>query len=237
LRDTVLFDLDGTLLPLDADEFIKIYFGEMGPYFADLIEPEKLVKYVWAGTKAMVENLEEHKTNEAVFMECFGRLVDKDLELYKERFNTFYDTGFLKVRKSVRSEPAIREAVSILKMKGYSLCIATNPLFPKKAILHRIAWAGLDAADFDYISHYEQNCYCKPNIEFYREVLAAIGKKPEQCFMVGNDVQEDMIASSLGIETFLVTNYLINRSDEIVCDHQGDYKDFLNFCSSLPKVV
>ena len=26
---TVLFDLDGTLLPMDMDEFLKLYFGLM----------------------------------------------------------------------------------------------------------------------------------------------------------------------------------------------------------------
>ena len=234
MLDTLLFDLDGTLLPLDMDEFMKIYFEEMGKAFQDMIGADKLERNIWTGTKAMVTNLEE-KTNEQVFMDTFEKLVDGDLSLYQERFDRFYDDGFLKVRDAVEASPLVKGAVSALKNKGYSLVIATNPLFPQKAITHRIDWAGLDRNDFCYISYYEQNCYCKPNPEFYTEVLQAIGKRPEQCMMVGNDVEEDMIASRLGIETYLITDYLIDRKKEpIVCDHRGTYEDFTRFVRELP---
>ena len=151
LLDTLLFDLDGTLLPLDMDEFMKIYFEEMGKAFQDMIGADKLERNIWTGTKAMVTNLEE-KTNEQVFMDTFEKLVDGDLSLYQERFDRFYDDGFLKVRDAVEASPLVKGAVSALKNKGYSLVIATNPLFPQKAITHRIDWAGLDRNDFCYIS-------------------------------------------------------------------------------------
>ncbi|HHY82137.1 MAG TPA: HAD family hydrolase [Clostridiales bacterium] len=236
MLDTILFDLDGTLLPLDMDEFMRIYFGEMGRTFHDIIEADKLVSYVWAGTKAMISSLEK-KTNEQVFMDTFGKLINSDISVYIDRFDRFYDEGFLKVRESVESSPLVKDAVDVLKSKGYSLVIATNPLFPNKAILYRINWAGLKPEDFIYVSCYEKNCYCKPNLEFYTEVLESIGKRPEQCLMVGNDVQEDMIASMLGIKTYLITNHLINRSNQpIVCDYQGTYEDFYKFVCELPRL-
>ena len=34
--DTVLFDLDGTLLPMDQDVFIKAYFGRLARKLAPL---------------------------------------------------------------------------------------------------------------------------------------------------------------------------------------------------------
>jgi FMN phosphatase YigB (HAD superfamily) len=237
LLNTILFDLDGTLLPLDMEKFMDIYFGEMGSFFQDMIEADKLVSYVWAGTKAMVTSLEK-KTNEQVFMEAFEKLIDGDLADYQKRFDQFYDEGFLKVRDSVEASPLVKKAVEVLKQKGYSLVIATNPLFPQKAIYHRIDWAGLDPGDFDYITCYEQNCFCKPNIEFYSEVLEALGKRPEQCMMVGNDVQEDLIASELGMKTYLITNHMLNRHNlPVICDHQGTYEDFYRFVSELPSLV
>jgi HAD superfamily hydrolase (TIGR01549 family) len=236
LLDTILFDLDGTLLPLDMDKFMNIYFGEMGRSFHDMIEADKLVSYVWAGTKAMVTNLEK-RTNERVFMDAFEKLIDGDLSEYQRRFDQFYDEGFLKVRDSVEASPLVKDAVNVLKQKGYSLVIATNPLFPQKAIYRRIEWAGLDRDDFTYISCYEQNCFCKPNIEFYSEVLEALGKEPEQCMMVGNDVQEDLIASGLGIETYLITNYMLNPHNlPIVCNYRGTYEEFYRFVSELPVI-
>lgn len=234
--NTFLFDLDGTLLPLEMDEFVRIYFTEMGKELGDLIDPKRLVENVWSATKTMVANIEP-KTNETVFMEAFAKLIDGDLALYQQRFNAFYDGPFGKAKAAVVNQPLVRESVALLKVKGYQLVIATNPIFPEQAILRRIEWAGFSPENFSYISSYEHNHYCKPQIQFYQEVLTDIGKKPEECMMVGNDVGEDLIAGKLGIETFLITNYLIHKSSTpIVCDHQGDYEAFYRFVAALPEV-
>lgn len=236
--DTILFDLDGTLLPLDLDNFTTIYFNEMGLVFQDLTEPETLVKNIWAATRAMVQNT-DLRTNEEVFMEHFGKLVGEDrLPIYQERFNKFYDEGFINTRKSVSQSPYILDSIKILKAKGYNLVIATNPLFPKKAIDHRIHWAGLIPEDFCYITSYERNHFCKPQLQFYQELIAEVNKKPSQCLMVGNDVQEDLIAGKLGIKTYLITDHLIHRdASEIRSDYQGNYEAFHSFVKSLPQIA
>lgn len=234
--NTILFDLDGTLLPMDINAFMKIYFEEMGTFFSDLISPKELAAHIWASTEIMIKNLED-KTNEDVFMEDFGGRITGDLEIFKKRFDEFYDTAFLNVKKSVFQAPFIKESVRILKEKGYTLVIATNPLFPLKAIKHRIKWAGFEPEDFSYISSYEKNHYCKPQIKFYEEILKDISKTPEECFMIGNDVQEDLIAGKLGIKTFLINDYLLHRTkDEIISDYQGNYEDFYNFSNKLPDI-
>ena len=52
--------------------------------------------------------------------------------------------------------------------------------------------------------------------------------------MVGNDFYEDMIAGKLGIETYLITDNLVNRHEkQIEPNHKGTYKDFLAFVKSL----
>jgi FMN phosphatase YigB (HAD superfamily) len=234
--NTILFDLDGTLLPMDINVFMKIYFDEMGTFFSDLIQPKDLINNIWASTETMIKNI-ENKTNEDVFMEDFGGRITGDLEIFKQRFNEFYDTAFLNVKKSIFEAPYIKESVGLLKEKGYTLVVATNPLFPLKAIKHRIKWAGFEPEDFSYITSYEKNHYCKPQIKFYEEILKDIGKTPEECFMIGNDVQEDLIAGKLGIKTFLINDYLLHRTkDEIVSDYQGSYEDFYNFSNNLPTI-
>lgn len=234
--DTVLFDLDGTLLPLNMERFTEIYFSEMGYMFRDIIDPKLLVKYIWTATEEMVRNT-EYKTNEEVFMKRFAELVGGDISKYIERFDNFYDTVYHKTREAVEDQSLMKECVEILKKKNYKLVVATNPLFPRKAIHNRIEWAGLDLKDFIYITCYEDNHYCKPQLHFYREVLEAIGKKPEQCLMVGNDVQEDLVALKLGMKTFLIKNYMIHRTqDEIDSTYQGNYEDFYNFVKNAPIV-
>ena len=43
--NTVLFDLDGTLLPMDQEAFIRLYFGALTQKFAPHgFEPEKLIQ-------------------------------------------------------------------------------------------------------------------------------------------------------------------------------------------------
>lgn len=52
----VLFDLDGTLLPMDQDEFVKAYFGLLAKRLAPLgYEVEKLYQVLWKGVAAMVK--------------------------------------------------------------------------------------------------------------------------------------------------------------------------------------
>jgi HAD superfamily hydrolase (TIGR01549 family) len=231
--NTILFDLDGTLLPMDSDLFMKIYFDEMAKDFEDLIEKEKLIKYIWIATKEMVNNIEP-RTNESVFMEKFGQLIDGQLDTYVQRFNNYYDQGFSNVKSAVMPEDWILKSVNLLKSKGYELVVATNPLFPKKAILHRIRWAGLDPKMFSYITCYEQNHYCKPQLKYFQEILEAVGKNPTECLMVGNDVQEDLVSGQLGLKTYLLGRHIINRTEDApICDYKGDYKDFYKFAESL----
>ena len=53
----VLFDLDGTLLPMDQEEFIKAYFGLLAKRLAPLgYEADKLYQVLWYGVAAMVKN-------------------------------------------------------------------------------------------------------------------------------------------------------------------------------------
>ncbi|HHZ13876.1 MAG: HAD family hydrolase [Caldicoprobacterales bacterium] len=238
MRDTFLFDLDGTLLPFDIDEFIQIYFREMGKHFHDMIDGELLAEYIMTSTEAMIKNLEP-LSNEEKFMLHFSKLVgEDDLAVYKSRFDQFYDDKFDLVRECVVHVPEIVESIEVLKDKGYELVVATNPIFPVKAIHKRIEWAGLDIDDFSYISCYEKNTFCKPNIQFYQEVLDAIGKGPENCYMVGNDVQEDLIAGELGIETYLITDYLIDRNNgDIESTYKGNYQDFYEFVKGLEAIA
>lgn len=231
--NTIVFDLDGTLLPLNMDRFMQIYFHEMGLAFQDMIEPKKLVQSMWKAIDEMIDNT-EYRTNEEVFMDAFGKLIDGDLKQYIERFDKFYDEGYLKVQQSSTQNPLIVEAVKLLKEKGYQTVLATNPLFPRKAIIHRIKWAGLKEEDFSYITCYENNHYCKPQLQFYQEVLNDISRKPEECMMVGNDVEEDLVAGKLGMQTYLVTNNIIKRSEEEpCCTYQGTYEDFLKFAQDI----
>jgi len=234
--NTIMFDLDGTLLSIDMNDFEKYYFGSLTEALKGFVEPAEFSKILFSSMKAMVMNT-EFKTNEVVFMDAMESLVKEDLAEYKTRFGDYYQKGFDVLRNAVLDTREMQEASTALLKKGYKLVIATNPLFPQMAINKRIEWAGLDRKDFSYVSYFEKSHYCKPNIEYYEEILTEIGKRPEECMMVGNDVQEDLIAGKIGIATYLITDHLLNRKNlEIQADHTGSYKDFLRFVKGLPNL-
>lgn len=234
--NTILFDLDGTLLPIASDQFEKIYFGGLSSHFTDMYTPEAFFKLIWDATKAMVMDTSD-RTNELVFMSALGAVVDEKLAEMQQRFERFYQTDFDRLKAAVIESNEMKEAVTILKQKGYTLVIATNPLFPKIAIEKRINWTGMQRSDFSYVTSFENSHYCKPQPKFFEEILADIKKTPEECLMVGNDAQEDMVAKVVGIQTYLITNHLIHRKDKpMVADYTGEYTDFLLFVQDLPSV-
>ena len=231
---TVLFDLDGTLLPMDQHVFIKAYFGGLARRLAPHgYEPQKLIDSIWSGTAAMVKN-DGTVTNEERFWQGFEAAYGKPARKDEELFAAFYREDFDKVQSSCGYTPASREIIDTVKAKGLRTALATNPIFPRMATERRIAWAGLDPHDFELVTTYENSYHCKPNPDYYRDVMQALGVDAKECLMVGNDVGEDMIAETLGCRVFLLTNDLINTKNvDISVYPNGNYEDLLAFIKNL----
>ena len=210
---TILFDLDGTLLPMDQDIFLKAYLGGLAKKAAAHgYEAAPLPKQIMAGTYAMVKN-DGSATNEDVFWAAFSALCGKDAKQDIAIFDDFYRNEFQEVRHVCGCDPRAAEAIRQIRAMGYTVALATNPLFPAIATHSRTRWAGLDPADFALITTYETSRHCKPNPAYYQDVMEALGVKAEECLMVGNDVGEDMIAENLGMQVFLLTDCLINKDN------------------------
>ena len=231
---TVLFDLDGTLLPMDQDEFIKAYMGRLAKYMIPYgYDPEKLVKGLWMGTGAMVKN-DGSKTNEELFFEVFSSFVNKDASADIPVFETFYNTDFQNVKNVCSFNKNSAKIIKNLKSRGLRVVLATNPLFPSAATYSRIRWAGLDVEDFDLITTYENSSYSKPNLDYYREILEKLGCDASECAMIGNDVGDDMVAKTLGMKTFLLTDCLINKTDHDVDEFdRGGFDELSSWLNSL----
>ena len=233
---TVLFDLDGTLLPMDQNAFIKAYFGGLARRMATHgYDPQKLIDAIWQGTAATIKNNGE-TTNEERFWQGFeaayGKLAKQDEEL----FAAFYREEFDKVSVTCGNTPMARRVIDTVKACGLRTALATNPIFPAMATERRIAWAGLSTSDFELYTTYENSRFCKPNPAYYLDVMNTLGVTPEECVMVGNDVVEDMVAGTLGARVFLLTNELINpKNVDISIYPNGDYEDLIAFIENLNK--
>ena len=234
MTKAILFDLDGTLLPMDQEVFVRDYLGRMAAFLAPHgYDPQSLIKAVWAGTGAMVKN-DGKALNEDVFWQVFNSVVGKDAKQDLALFEEFYRTEFQKAKDSCGFNPAAVEAIRQIKDMGYRLILATNPLFPAIATYSRARWAGLNPEDFELITTYENSRFCKPNPDYYREILGKIALDGSQCLMVGNDVGEDMIAGTLGMKTFLLTDCLINKTAEDISQYpNGGFPELLHYIRSL----
>ena len=225
---TIFFDLDGTLLPMDQEQFVDQYTQRLAAYMAPYgYDPKLLIKGLWTGTGAMVKN-NGTITNETMFWNIFCPIVGKDARMDLDKFDQFYRTDFQNVKEVCGFAPKAAETVHRLKERGFRVVLATNPLFPAVATESRIRWAGLEPEDFELYTTYEISSYCKPTLAYYQEILDKLGLCAEECAMVGNDVDEDMVAEQLGMKTFLLTACLINRTGAPVTNWpHGDF-DALN---------
>ncbi|MDE6727483.1 MAG: HAD family hydrolase [Oscillospiraceae bacterium] len=214
MKKTIMFDLDGTLLPFVQEDFVKLYFGGLCRKLAPHgYEADAVVKYVWKGTEAMVKN-DGSRVNSEAFWEVFrGAFADKvDARAFCDEF---YTQEFDAVKACLRYVPDRKPLIERLKGAGHEVVLATNPLFPECAMTTRLGWVGLSPQDFVYITHYDNSTYCKPNPKYYGELLEKLGREPSECFMVGNSVPEDMLAArAVGIDGFLVTEFVENPNGE-----------------------
>lgn len=227
---TVLFDLDGTLLPMDQDLFVKSYLGNLAKKLAPLgYEPESFYKAMWAGVSAMVKN-DGSVRNDESFWNTFCGLLGEHVRNDEPVFDDFYHNEFQKAKDVCGFNPDSAKIVHALNDAGYRVILATNPLFPAIATESRIRWAGLEPEDFEHYTVYDNSYHCKPNPAYYQDIINKLNLNPKECLMVGNDVDEDMIAETLGMKVFLLTDFLINKLDKDINQYpHGTFKDLWEY--------
>ncbi len=234
---TVLFDLDGTLLPLEQDVFLEKYLSLVARYMAKYgFDPKQMVKGIMYGTKAMLKN-DGGALNCERFWDAFSAFFGRDMRDYEPILDSFYRNEFAGALEVIYPDVRAAQCVSRLKEKGYTVAAATSPVFPEVATRARIKWAGVNWDDFALVTTYDNCLFCKPNPAYYQEILDKLGKTAEECLMVGNDVGEDMCVSEMGMETFWLNTYPLNRLGKPVENiRQGDFDALLALIEELPDV-
>lgn len=173
--------------------------------------------------------------NKDRFWKVFASLMGEQAYEQIPIFDDFYTREFHKVMDATQPDPLADQCVKLAGKKGYTVALATNPLFPRAGTLARIGWAGMDPEDFALITTYEDSSFCKPNPAYYQEILDVLGKKPEECVMIGNDVSEDMAAADMGMGFFLADTCLLNPKNRDVSGvRRGPLSEVLAFLEELP---
>lgn len=225
MKQAILFDLDGTLLPMDLDRFTNGYLGlltkTMSRYGYD---PDRLAGAIWSGVKKMTCNDGSVSGEQCFWAEAskiLGAECVKDIPL----FDQFYRNEYRQVKQFTEPVPSLAiDAVRAARECAGKVALATNPLFPLCAVEERLSWIGLSTADFDLVTSYENSYFCKPQTGYYASVLAQLNASPENCLMIGNDVDEDILpAQSLGMRTILVTDCMRNHKNQTYASEESSF--------------
>ncbi len=201
----VLFDLDNTLILFEELVFFENYTKKLYLAFKDMMTPQEFSQRLIHSTQMMIKNNGEIN-NAEYFIKDFANGTEADEKELWQRFAHFYENEFEQFQPLMKPLDGARDVVLFVKQKGLKVVIASNPMFPTNVQLARLRWANLDDIPFDLITSAENTTFVKPRLEYYRQICEKIKLQPENCLMVGNDGFNDMIASKIGIKTYLTTD-------------------------------
>lgn len=233
---TIFFDLDGTLLPIDMEAFLKDYFARLGVFAGEHGYDSKLIlNAVNKGVSSMIKP--EGPMNDVCFWETFEQLSGISRAEMEPLLLDFYHTSFDEIGETITPDKNAAEVVKVLKDKGYQLFLTTMPLFPRVAVEARLRWAGIDDASmFDRITTYDNSHATKPYTTYYEENIALANGSGSEILMVGNNTQEDLACCTLGADAFLVTDWLLDPIDFDYSNMKhGSLADLLEFVKTLPE--
>lgn len=219
----VLFDLDGTLLDIRLGDFIRRYFRALADSASGRYGGLDLAAAVSASTEGMMAP-HPGVTNRDTFYADFLERTGIDLGQDWPFFESFYREVFPTLREDATPSKGARRALETARARGLRVAVATNPIFPRIAVHHRLAWAGIDLGEVDVITTYETMHACKPDPAYFRETAEMLEVEPAECLMVGDDRFLDLAAADVGMRTFYV------GPDE---DARADYRGSLDDLAAL----
>ncbi|MCC6147604.1 MAG: HAD hydrolase-like protein [Anaerolineaceae bacterium] len=201
---TVLFDLDDTLIGNDMDPFLRVYLKALSDFIPD-VPADLFINNLLSATAKMAANRSPARTLEETFDEAFYPAIGPSKHDLGGRILYFYKHIFPGLHYLTQPRPQAVALIESVFKKGHEVIIATNPLFPKTATQHRLAWAGLpvDRYPFKIVTAYEDFHFAKPSPAYFAEILARAGCWQNGAVMVGNSWEDDIVpAEKMGLPTF-----------------------------------
>lgn len=226
--DTLLFDLDGTLVdqfqPGSELQFTWLILRRFG----GIAWPTR----TYRAAKAAVHALQHHRselTNFEAMVQAFCGELAMDPQEARDRVMTLARDDFRSMGWRFHGIPGAREVVDQAQRLGFRRVLATNPTVPWPMTEHRLAWGGFGDVAWDFATHPQIMTRTKPDVGYYHELLAKLGCGPERCLMVGNDFRKDLPAMQAGIQTFLLDRPMSKKARRALesyrPDHFGSYAD------------
>ena len=227
---TILFDLDNTLLGNDMETFLPGYFKLLSQFAQEHWEEKQFLQAVFKAIDVMVRNIDMSATNRDVFYQEFERLTGLELQEVDAVLDDFYCVEFNTLQPLTQYIPAAAELVRFCFVQGWKVIIATNPMFPRRAIEARLDWAGVPVTEFSYdlVTTLENMHATKPHQAYYEEILRKVNSRPQNTLMVGDDWRRDIEpAAALGMHTYWIQLPGTIPPNDTVPSAYGSLKDLL----------
>lgn len=174
--NTILFDLDGTLI--DTNELIiSSFLHVLGNYYPDRYKREDVLPFMGPTLRETFETINLEKAEEMI-------------EAYREFNISNHDL-------LVKEFPGVFETVRTLKEEGYKIGIVTTKVM--KTVKMGLALTNLDQF-FDVVVALDHVQKPKPDPEPILKALELLDSKPEETIMVGDnshDIQGGKNAGTL----------------------------------------
>jgi len=232
----ILFDLDGTLLEIEMQKYIPSYAASLAARLHHLVAVDKTVAAIFSAISALINRESGQASNATYFHQHIADRLDLDAERVERSFAGFFSDGLAILDPHMQPHPLARTLIEQSLKRGLTVVIATNPVFPQVVVEARLARAGLAEFNFQLVTSFENCSRCKPNPEYFRAIMTRLNLSAEACLMVGNDTKHDLAARKLGIPTFLVDTWLIDRCQgEFKSDLRGDHSALLEFIMTIDK--
>jgi len=202
---TLLLDLDDTLLKTNTSVFVLAYFQALAKQLASKVPPERMLAAIMHSTRVMMDSDDPSRTLQEVFEADFYPRLGVSKEELSGDLEYFYDHIFPTLRPITAPVPEAAPFIEWAFAQGHRIAIATDPILPRKATVHRLCWAGFDSDQFEIISSFEHFRFSKTHPAYYAELLGRLGWPDAPVLMVGNDVERDILpARMLGLATYHV---------------------------------
>jgi FMN phosphatase YigB (HAD superfamily) len=219
--DAVLLDLDGTLLPLDFDQFLPRYLTRLGRFYLDVLGVDIVPLTMQSLPRVLASD--GRATNADLVWPFLAEKLGVDRGTLERTYAELIARDGEWLGQGITPDPAAATIVEICREHGIKVAMATNPIFPRVMIDERARWAGLDTRRFDLVTCLDRMRSCKPSRSYYREVAHALGVDPAACLMVGNDLTLDLEpAAAIGMRTYFVDGpHALRGESSYRPDHTG----------------
>lgn len=236
---TLLIDLDDTLLINNAELFQEAYLRSLAEHLKHFVAPEKLIGQLLTATRAMYQKKTPQGSLKTTFDAHFYPGLGIPQASLQQPIDDFYANVFPSLRTYTQPRPEAVDLVEKALARGHRVVVATNPLFPREAILERLRWALLppEKYPFTLIPDYETFHFCKPHPAFMAEILATLRWPEGAAVMIGNSAEEDILpAEALGLPTYwVIASPHPNGIQQHPLSRQGPFTGVLDWLDEVEK--